>query len=333
MRRIHRLAFSSILIPLPLGNVAALRIDPPLPANVTRLEPVPFIWHRDSSDPDEFGFVKWQLEGHDKGPSDVYFVKDSENESGSFTLTFTTPSPFLVFAVKRHSTKSPFFTAPGTLVALSSAVTTSSPSPSPSPSQSPNPNPPETSTETRTETTSTTSNATPITTLSSTSTRANSSRGTTTIPQPTATNSTPPIAQQNQRSKKGAIIGGVIGGLAGLIVVIASIFYLLRRRRKRAHQNNDLTPYFEAGSATSTDARDQKVQIIGLQRERLERQLEAFERTPPYPNDSATEVGTVSQTVNDAVQALRCQIELLTDRLTRLEGERTERLPPDYSSA
>ncbi|KAF9264414.1 hypothetical protein L218DRAFT_943861 [Marasmius fiardii PR-910] len=324
MRHTHdRLAPFLISTLLCLQNARAFRIDPPLPPVVQALRPVVFTWFRETTDPSNFGFEKIQLQGGGDVESDVFPVRDANGmNSGSFTLTFTTPSPFLVVAVDRdhHSPRrTRFFVAPGSVMVQSDAVTTSPP-------------------QTRTETSST-SSIVPSGTRAATSgtstqrtSQANSSRGTSTGSPPSPTsNSTP---EENHKSKKAAIIGGVFGAVCGLIVVIAAIFFVLRRRKRSDRENRDTIPYTDesssAGGASLADARECKAQIIG----HFERQLRAYERAPRSLNGSGTESGTIDGE-SDVAQALRYQIEVLTERMARLEegrSERSERQPPDYSS-
>ncbi|KAG7087021.1 hypothetical protein E1B28_013000 [Marasmius oreades] len=90
-------------------------------------------------------------------------------------------------------------------------------------------------------------------------------------------------------------------------------------------------PFQEFSDALRLDIMEQKMQMLG-QRERLERELAAYEQASQASNSGT---GTVPDGINgsnhedEIVQVSRRQLELLTQRIAALEAAMA---PPDYSS-
>ncbi|KAG7087109.1 hypothetical protein E1B28_013090 [Marasmius oreades] len=292
----------------------AFRIDPPLPSAVVTDQAVPFSWTRDPTDPPEFSFLKIQLEGPEGRMSALLPVdRDQASQaSGSFTLTFNDLSPFQVVAV--DDSLKPFFTAPGTIVAAAagqfgSPTSTNSASGSPS----------------ITDTISSISieNPTPAPTPD-----ANGP------PTSTAPSQTVAGISASSKNTKPIIIGSVVGGTVFILLLL--LLFLFIRRRRNKPLGTGPTPFLDATPSSGSDTpymdiRERKMQMLG-QRERLERELEAYEQVESQESNSGT--GDIPDGIDESnqegvAQVSRRQIELLTQRIAALEAAMA---PPDYSS-
>ncbi|KAG7087059.1 hypothetical protein E1B28_013040 [Marasmius oreades] len=287
----------------------AFFIDPPFPSTVIVGQAVTFTWIRNSStDPSEFSFLEIPLSSPELAPIFPVPVDKALQESGSITLTFFQPSPFLVVAVDNNAMNT-FFTAVGTIVAerLQTIVVSGA-----------------------TTSTSTTSTA-----------DANwntSLRLPTPVYAPIVPPTNPPTATVTalpHTSNTGAIAGGVVGGVLALFLVATVVFCILQRRNKKLKHDFDPTPYLDwpvsSSDAPYMEIGARKAQMIG-QRERLQRELEAYEQSAQESNSRS---GAFPNGVNgsnqeeDVVQALRRQMEVLTKIMATLEAGMA---PPDFSS-
>ncbi|KAG7087060.1 hypothetical protein E1B28_013041 [Marasmius oreades] len=184
----------------------AFRIDPPLPLTVIEGSAVPFTWIRDSTDPAEFSFLEIPLDPSPLVP--VLFqvnMDQSQQESGSITLTFFQPSPYMVAAVDHD--KNTFFTAPGAILVNLSGSRLETPAPS-------------------TDVNSDTGIRNPTPAYTSIIPPTNS-------PTATVTVLTQSDESRPHKSNTGAIAGGVVGGVLVLLLTITFAFCVLKRRRKK----------------------------------------------------------------------------------------------------
>ncbi|KAG7087030.1 hypothetical protein E1B28_013009 [Marasmius oreades] len=334
-----------------LTTSTALRIEPALPLTISVNQTQIFTWFRtDDHSPPNIdlraipitGSQTQSLKNHDyvtgsrTTPSvdirSTLPVEHPGSENGTVSLTFTSATSFLIVGVRQLVPKeSPFFTASGAV--LVTIGTTSN---------------------AHTETTQT--SATSTTTDASTNTLSMGSpmpMSTPTVPPTTAVPSTsifptsqpifppsqpifPTSQPENARPHKsnpGAITGGVLGGLVVLVVATVTLFFILKRRKKKLKHNLDPTPYLDTTPSSSSDApyiniREQKMQMIA-QRERLERELDAYEQSSRESDSTSRGVPDDINDTDHVVQVLRRQMEVLTQRIATVEAGMA---PPDYSS-
>ncbi|KAG7087130.1 hypothetical protein E1B28_013109 [Marasmius oreades] len=139
---------------------------------------------------------------------------------------------------------------------------------------------------------------------------------------------------EKSRPRTGLIAGCVAGGVLVVLVVTTFALCILRRRNKKLKYNLGPTPYLDMtpSSGSDTPYMDSKIQML-CQRERLERELEAYEQASQESN-SRNEDGpdgiNGSNQQDDVVQVTRRQMEVLTRRIAALEA--VTMAPPDYSS-
>ncbi|KAG7087110.1 hypothetical protein E1B28_013091 [Marasmius oreades] len=153
---------------------------------------------------------------------------------------------------------------------------------------------------------------------------------------PTVGSTSPTQIPSNQKfAPNVAVIVGVILGFGTLATIGAIILYFRYRRRRISDMKPpSVTPFSNTKDykITRTDIKERKRQMIG-QRERLERELEAYEQASQVSN---SRTGTVPDDINgsneedEIIQVSRRQLGLLTQRIAALEA--FTMAPPDYSS-